>query len=248
MEKSSFFNSVNGDRKYQASDFAEFFSSLVTNGVFPDPATNLQVLVNGNMTITVKAGPAWIKGYHYLNDSDLILAIDVADGVLNRIDRIAIRMDTVARNITAIVKKGVFASVPVAPVLQRDPDTYELGIADIYVGQGVVSISQANITDLRMNTALCGWVNSLIQADTTAIFNQYQAWFTAQTGLYQTDMAAAEAQFQADFTTWFVTVQGQLSGDIAGNLANQINAIPKIFRGTVAPTAPTNIDFWFKEI
>ena len=248
MEKSSFFNSVNGDRKYQASDFAEFFSSLVTNGVFPDPATNLQVLANGNMTITVKAGPAWIKGYHYLNDSDLILAIDVADGVLNRIDRIAIRMDTVARNITAIVKKGVFASTPAAPALQRDADAYELGLTDIYVGQGATSISQANITDLRMNTTLCGWVNSLIQADTTAIFNQYLDWYTAKTGQYQTDMATQEAQFQAQFNTWFATIQGTLSGDIAGNLANQINAIPKVHRGIIAPTTPAAIDFWFKEI
>ncbi|MGH4125286.1 MAG: hypothetical protein ACREV6_20405 [Clostridium sp.] len=41
MEKSSFFNSVEGDRKYKASDFASYFNSLLTNGVFPNPSTNL---------------------------------------------------------------------------------------------------------------------------------------------------------------------------------------------------------------
>ena len=46
-------------------------------------------------SVRLKAGPAWIKGYHYANDSDLMKTIEVADGVLKRIDRIAIRMDTV---------------------------------------------------------------------------------------------------------------------------------------------------------
>ena len=223
MERSSFFNSIANDREYQASDFAEFFNSLVTNGVFPSPTTNLQVLSNSNMTVTLKAGPAWIKGYHYTNDSDLILPITTADGVLNRIDRIVIKLDTVARNITAVVKKGVFASSPVAPVLQRDADAYELGVADVYIGAGVVSITQAKITDQRLNTALCGWVNSLIQADTTAIFNQYQDWFTAQSGTYNTQMTASETTFEADFNTWFNAMKGQLTTDAAGNLQTQIN-------------------------
>lgn len=224
MEKSSFFNSVNGDRKYQASDFASYFNSLLTNGVFPNPSTNLQVIANNNMTVTIKAGKAWINGYCYINDSDLILPVSVADGVLNRIDRIVVQFNTINRNITTKVKKGVFASTPIVTALQRDADIFELGIGDIYVGKGATSISQANITDLRMNTSLCGWVNSLIQADTTAIFNQYLDWFTTKTGQYQADMVVKQTDFTNQFNNWFTTIQGQLSGDIAGNLLNQIDS------------------------
>lgn len=36
-EKSSFFTSLNGDRKYKSSDFAEYFSTFIGNGVFPNP-------------------------------------------------------------------------------------------------------------------------------------------------------------------------------------------------------------------
>lgn len=234
MEKSSFFNSVAGDRKYQAADFASYFNSLITNGVFPNPGTNLQVISNNNMTVTVKAGKAWINGYVYINDSDLILPIDVADGVLNRIDRIVVRFDTVGRLISTVVKKGTFASSPVAPVLQRDADKYELGIGDILISAGVITIVQGNITDLRMNTTYCGWVNSLIQADTTAIFNQYQAWFTAKQTEFNTSLVdyttanqaildGMEAQFNTDWDTWFATVQSALNGDIAGNLLILIN-------------------------
>jgi hypothetical protein len=240
VEKSSFFNSVNGDRKYKASDFADFFNSLLTNGVFPNPATNLQVIANNDMTVTIKTGKAWINGYCYYNDSDLILPITVADGVLNRIDRIVLRLDTVGRAINTIVKKGTFASAPVALALQRDADAYELGIADIYIRAGVIAVIQSNVTDLRMNTSYCGWVNSLIQADTTAIFNQYQAWFTATSGQYNADMSANEASFTNQFNTWFASIQNTLGADVAGNLLNKINNLAG--DGRTTETVKANAD------
>ena len=240
MEKSSFFNSVAGDRKYDASSFAAYFNSFITNGVFPNPSTNLQVIANNDMTITISIGKGWINGYFYLNDAVLILPIEVADGILKRIDRIVLQFNTVGRSITAKVKKGTFASSPVAPTLQRDADAYELALGDVYVGAGVVSVVGANITDQRINTALCGWVNSLIQVDTTAIFDQYQAWYAAKqtaynvdftdwyantTGTAESDVAAFEAQFQSDFTIWFDAMKDQLTVDAAGNLQAQITSL-----------------------
>lgn len=212
-EKSGFFNSSNGDRKYKAEFFSEYFSSFIGNGVFPNPSTSLQVISNNNMTVTLKAGKAWINGYYYNNDSDLILSIDVADGVLKRIDRVVMQYNTVNRTITAKVKKGTFSSTPIAPTLQRDSDAYELGIADIYIANGATSISQANITDLRLETTKCGIVHGVIdQVDTTTLWNQYQAKFEADS-----------QQFEADFNAWFATIQGVLDGDTAGNLLNLIN-------------------------
>ncbi len=82
MEKSFVFNSVNGDRRYKAEDFREYFASFIGNGVFPNPSTNLQVIANSNMTITIKQGKAWLNGAIYINTDDYILNIDVADGVL----------------------------------------------------------------------------------------------------------------------------------------------------------------------
>jgi hypothetical protein len=274
LEKSSFFNSVAGDRKYQASSFAEYFNSLLTNGVFPNPSNNLQILSNNNSTITVKTGKAWINGYMYFNDGDLTIPINVADGILNRIDRVAIRMDTVGRAINAVVIVGTPATNPIAPALQRDVDGYELGVADIYVGKGVTSIVQANITDTRMSTILCGWVNSLIQADTTALFNQYKDWYTTKQNSYNGDFTtwttakklaydtwyadittteqnqidALESRFQNDWDVWFTSIKNALAGDVAGNLMTKINTIPMVFGGSVAPVSPTSIDFWFKEI
>lgn len=189
MEKSSFFNSVNGDRKYNAQDFANYFNSFIGNGVFGN--NHLQIQANNNMTITLKEGKAWANGYIYLNDSDLIKTIEPADGVLNRIDRLVLRLDYVNREIKSYVKKGTFASSPVAPTLQRDADMYELGIADIYIAKGATSILQANITDTRANPALCGWVNTLISGNIDALITDINS-------LEQTVQALSS--LMADFT------------------------------------------------
>lgn len=227
MEKSSFFNSVldqngNPDRPYLAEDYASYFASFIGNGVFPNPSNNLQVISNNNMTITIKQGKAWINGYFYMNTDDLILPIDVADGVLNRIDRIVLRLDFINREVKAKVKKGTFASSPTAPTLQRDADAYELALADVAVNKGIISISQGNITDKRLDNSLCGIVHGTVdQVDVTTLFNQYTVGFQQK-----------ELQFEQEFQTWFSTIQGQLSGDVAGNLSNQINNLAGAGRTT----------------
>jgi hypothetical protein len=176
------------------------------------------------MTVTLKPGNAYINGYRYKNDSDLTLTIDTADGVLKRIDRIVIRSTTLDREIKAYVKKGNFASSPVAPELQRDADMWELGVADVYVANGAVSISQANITDLRLNSTYCGIVSGVVdQVDTTTLFNQYQTWYQEITGQAETNLSALLGQFQTDFNAWFVNLQDTLDENTAGNLLSMIN-------------------------
>lgn len=251
-EISGFHNSKNGDRRVKADFFARFFGSLIGNGVFPNPSTGLQVIANGDMTVTVKAGKAWINGMFYENTADMTLSLDVSDGVLKRIDRVVLQYSTMDRTIAAKVKKGTFASSPVASSLQRDADAYELGLADVLVNNGVVSITQLNITDLRLNTSLCGNVHGLIdQVDTETIFNQYLAWFNETKADAETDIANIKAEFESDFNTWFATLQGVLSGDVAGNLLNLINDNAADIATNVAAitaldgrldTAETNID------
>lgn len=176
--KSGLFNSVNGDRRYKADFFAEYFASFIGNGVFPHPATGLQVITNDDMSVNIRAGQAWIYGYYFSNDSNYNLQLDIADGVLKRIDRIILQLNYLNRDIVPIVKKGTPASSPVAPTLKRDADAYEIALADIAVNNGAISISQANITDLRFIKELCGIVKGTVdQIDTTDLFAQYDAEF-----------------------------------------------------------------------
>ena len=175
MEKSMFFNSVGGDRRYKAEEFADYFNKFIGNGVFPNPSTNCQVLSNNDMTIRISPGSAWINGYMYVNTGDMNHVIEPANSVLNRIDRVVLRWDKVGREIYSYIKVGEYSSSPQPKPLQRDVDAYELCLADIRVNAGVTTIAQSDIRDTRHIDSLCGVVATLIEdIDTTTLYNQYE--------------------------------------------------------------------------
>ncbi|NFK78253.1 phage tail protein [Clostridium botulinum] len=236
MIKSFPFNAVydaNGvpDRAYLAEDFAGYFAKFIGTGVYPNPATGLQVVaVDNNMQIRIKKGDAYILGRDFENTDDYIIQLDVADGVLSRIDRVVLRLDYLDRKIKPILKKGNYASSPVAKSLQRDADAYEIALADVYVKNGVISIMQSNITDLRLNKGLCGIVHGVIQqADTTEIFRQFQAWFNEQKNIHEGDFEKWVNEFKIatgkKFTDWVDDLKNSLdpSEDIAAKLQMQIS-------------------------
>jgi hypothetical protein len=244
MEKSSFFNSVNHDRRYNAGDWAEYFSSFIGNGVFPAPATGLQVQAAAGMNIIVKPGKAWINGYFYQNTDNLQIPIGTADGVLKRIARIVIRCDYSLRRVVATAKLSEFSGNPQAPVLQRDVDAYEICIGDVLINAGAISISQSAITDQRWNTSLCGVVAGVVQQiDPSAITVQFDSFFSLYSDLvvsrfaeYNALAANSYADFSADLTAfkeasqngfeaWFDTVKGILSGDVAANMTAALQDI-----------------------
>ncbi|MCC0654686.1 hypothetical protein [Clostridioides sp. ES-S-0001-03] len=237
MEKSFVFNSINGDRRYKAEDFREYFASFIGNGVFPNSSTNLQVVDNNNMTITVKKGKGWINGAIYINTNDLVINIDPADGILNRIDRVVLKFDTLNRNIKLVVKKGTFNSSPVPAEIQRDADAYELALADVFIKAGAISITQSSITDLRLNKTLCGIVKGTVEEiDTTTLLAQLNSWKDEEISNFNVWRENQENEqnewynttttnFVSEFNVWFESIKDILSGDAAGNLLNEINKV-----------------------
>ncbi|MHB9909355.1 outer membrane protein assembly factor BamB family protein [Clostridium botulinum] len=219
------------DRAYLAEDFARYFAKFIGTGVYPNPATGLQVVaLDNNMQIRIKKGDAYILGRDFENTDDYIIQLDVADGVLSRIDRVILRLDYLDRKIKPILKKGNYASSPVAKSLQRDADAYEIALADVYVKNGVISIMQSNITDLRLSKELCGIVHGVVQqADTTEIFRQFQAWFNEQKNVHEGDFEKWVNEFKIatgkKFTDWVDDLKNSLdpNEDIAARLQMQIS-------------------------
>lgn len=222
--KSGMFNSVNRDRVYKAEDFASYFASFISNGVFPNPSNGLQVLASGSgMNLTLKPGRGWISGYYLVNDADHTLTLSVADPVLKRIDRVVMQLNYLTRSITINIKKGTPSATPVAPDLTRNVDIYELALADVTVNNGVITITQGNIADTRLNTSLCGIVHGVVnQVDTTTIFNQYMAWFEETKYNATGEMLVWQNEQKQQFIDWFDTIKDILDGDVAGNLASRI--------------------------
>lgn len=209
-ETSGFFRSVSGDRKYTTDWLAKWVSSFIGTGVYDG---DLAVTAGDGMAIALPAGKAWINGYYYRNDAPITLPIANADGVLHRKDTVVLRWDVNERTISAQVIKGAFASTPVAPAIVRSVEQYDLKIAEVSIPAGTTVITNALITDTRLDKSVCGIVTSVIdQVDTTTFYNQIVA-----------DLAQFKSTQQADFEAWFESIKDILDDNTAGNLLNLIN-------------------------
>ena len=198
-QKSGFFNSINGDRNYDASDVARFLKKFFTNGVFNN---TLQVSSNDNMTVTVSSGNANIEGYSYENDANLTFDIDEADSTLSRIDSVILRLDLSNRQITAMILQGSYASTPAQPSIVRTGNIYDLRLANISVPAEATRITSAMITDTRFTNDCGNVVGAVQQIDTSNVFAQYESMFN----------------------DWFSELEVELDGNVAANLETQILA------------------------
>ena len=151
-----------GDRSIHHRMERTFNKMCWSNGVFMTSAdgSNLQVVANGGMSVSVMPGGCHIEGTRGYEQNKRNISISAAHTSLKRIDRIVARMDDSdsVRSIEIYKKEGVSSTTPTPPDLVRESNYYEIALADIYVMPGVTEITNANIVDVRQDKDLCGLV------------------------------------------------------------------------------------------
>lgn len=197
-----FWNSQNNDRLYDADSFSELFQKFFTNGVFNG---DLEVLSTGGMDVTVQTGYTCINGKVRFFDTADQITVSPASGSYPRIDSIVIERNDTDRLISIKYVQGDYSgNTPTATAPVRSGGIYQIVLAHIYVGVGVVELTQADITDTRADTDLCGWVVGTVD---------------------EVDVSQMTAQAQADFEAWYQSMKDQLSEDAAGRLQLEIDDI-----------------------
>lgn len=178
---SGFFNSVNGDRLYNADQMSRIFEGLITDGVYASVGNKLAVQTNGGMTIKIATGRGWFGRHWVNNDSEYVMSLENSDVVLNRYVAVCIRVDDTdaVRDAVPYLKYSDFATTPAKPTMTRTETVKEYCLAYIYIKAGVSEITASAIEDTRANEALCGWVTGLIeQLNSATLFEQFTAIFT----------------------------------------------------------------------
>lgn len=146
---------------FDAADVAAYLAGL-TSGAFSGDE-DFPVTAAGGLKITVGAGRGWVHpsrftGYSITKREADTLTMPLADPSLPRIDRIVMRYDAGARAASLQVLQGTASSTPTAPVISRTELIYDLCLAEITRPAGSTSISTGQITDTRLDEALCGLV------------------------------------------------------------------------------------------
>ena len=67
-----FYNSLNGDRKYNAEQISSIFDGLIVDGVFASIGTAFSVKAAGGLTINVGIGKAYGQSHPFQFHSHLI--------------------------------------------------------------------------------------------------------------------------------------------------------------------------------
>ena len=207
------------DRAITSAPLRKLIAKLLTDGVLPNPSTNLQVEAGSGMNIVVNPGFAICTGGLKLEENQRTLAIQASDSNYDRIDTVVLRWnDNDSERICDLyIVEGTPAASPVRPALTRTESIWELGLADLFINKNSTAISNQRITDTRYESARCGIISAISEFDTTTLYQQVQA-----------DLAGFKASEQADFIAWFKEMQNQLSEDAAGNLQNQIGTLESL--------------------
>lgn len=224
---SGFFNSVDHDRLYDATDISRLFDGLIRDGIFASIGDCMVVKQSNQMNVTVGTGRAWFNHTWSYNDALYPVTIPPSEILMDRIDAIVLEINSVeavrANSIKLI--KGTPSSTPTKPALTNAKEVHQYPLAYVKVGKEVTSIRQADIENC-VGTSVCPFVTGILEVisieqlipqwkdilnrfveENTANFNtwmngekqDYQAWLTAA----KKEITDWEATSKSDYQKWY---------------------------------------------
>lgn len=209
---SGFFNSLNGDRKYNAAQMSAIFDGLIIDGVFASIGTAFAVKAAGGLTVNVGIGKAWFDHTWTVNDSILPMTAPEAEVLLDRIDAVVLEVngtESVRENTIKFVK-GNPSSAPSRPTLTNEGNVHQYPLCYIYRKYGTAVINQADITPM-VGTESTPFVTGILQTiSLDELLGKWQDELDLFTDARSQEVDNWIAQEESDFTTWFNEMKADL--------------------------------------
>lgn len=209
---SGFFNSLNGDRKYNAAQMSAIFDGLIIDGVFASIGTAFAVKAAGGLTVNVGVGKAWFDHTWTVNDSILPMTAPEAEVLLDRIDAVVLEVngtESVRENTIKFVK-GNPSSAPSRPTLTNEGNVHQYPLCYIYRKYGTAVINQADITPM-VGTESTPFVTGILQTiSLDELLDKWQDELDRFTDARSQEVDDWIAQEESDFTTWFDKMKADL--------------------------------------
>ena len=218
----------------QSSDFlAMFISRIISDGVLASPGDCFQVVAYDGLTLKVRPGFGIVRGRFAADVEEFEIEISPGHPSYRRIDRVILRANYLQRLCEIIVREGEPEERPAVPDLIRPAagDYYELCLAIVNVNAKQTVITQANITDTRYDSRVCGVVTQVIDhLDTSVFFAQLDAFYRDFVDKSNTSyeefrqMAQNAYQVFSDDISRHLASLKQNSTDAYNNLMNTMNS------------------------
>ena len=209
---SGFFNSLNGDRKYNAAQMSAIFDGLIIDGVFASIGTAFAVKAAGGLTVNVGIGKAWFDHTWTVNDSILPMTAPETEVLLDRIDAVVLEVNGMesVRNNTIKFVKGNPSSAPSRPTLTNEGNVHQYPLCYIYRKYGTAVINQADITPM-VGTESTPFVTGILQTiSLDELLGKWQDELDRFTDARSKEVDDWIAQEESDFTAWFNKMKADL--------------------------------------
>lgn len=210
-----FYNSLNGDRKYNAMQMSSIFDGLIIDGVFASIGTAFAVKAAGGLTLNIGIGKAWFNHSWTLNDAILPIEAPESEVLLDRIDAVILEvngMESVRDNTIKIVK-GNPSSAPSRPTMENEGNVHQYPLAYIYRKFGSTVITQADITPM-VGTASTPFVTGILQTiSLDELLGKWQDELDQFVDARSQEVDNWIANEENDFTAWFEQMKADLTSE-----------------------------------
>ena len=199
---SGFYNSVNGDRTYDADQFGSLFDGIIAPGVFPNVGDKFRVRpTNNGMSVYVGSGKAWLNNRWVENSGDETVTLTGSHATLDRIDLVCVEVDRskAIRGAKIKVVQGTPAVTPTVPSVDDNGDRKTFALAQIKIIKNSRQITAENIISL-VGSARTPYVSGPLQ---------------------NINLDALQAKLQGEFNTWFESVRDALA-NAGGNTSTDV--------------------------
>lgn len=172
---SGFFNSSNGDRKYDARQMSEIFDGIIMDGVYQAIGDAMMVAPSNSLnTVLVGRGRAWFNHVWVKNwPSKLEMVLPGPDEIYTRYDAIIIEINHANATRAGSIKyiKGTASSNPSYPTLLKEGDggVTQYPLAYIRRRPNVTVIANSDIVN-RVGSSDCPFVTGPLKVLTTDDF------------------------------------------------------------------------------
>lgn len=215
---SGFYDSLNGDRRYNAQEMSAIFDGIINDGVLATVGDAFKVTAETENRVTVGVGRAWFNSTWVYNDSVLSIVLPentVYDGTKlyrAQVDLLILEVDRSEAVRSATIKFAPSYVSVVSSLLNVDVST----LIDNAVNQNIVSTAEVHQYPLA---AICragqGWDTEeyvITQADITNLVGTSRCPFV--TGILQVQsIDAIVAQWESEFETWFASVKHTITDE-----------------------------------
>ncbi len=239
-----FYNSVDGDRTYDAIQFGQIFDGIIKDGVYGTYLKGMVVIASENAgEVIIQPGRAWFNHTWSYNDANYVMAAEDPDVLLDRIDALVLDINT-----ELAVRKNKFtwvtgepSSNPRRPTLTNTVTHHQYPLCYVHRYPETTMIYDRDITNM-VGTSECPFATGVLQGiDLDAWIRQwddefhnwedatktsFESWMLTQQDVYTAWYDAIKSQMEGDLTNfedWFERIQGIIDEEAATHLQSEID-------------------------